>query len=162
MPRRPGPAEPALRRLRVCSTIALVIFVIIVAVITLWPGPPAPDGQNWLREYLRHAHQRGFPQWITLGRIEFGSNVLMFVPLGLFGALSLPRNRWLIVPAAALTAIGIETIQTMALPLRYATTKDVIANTFGALTGYLLAVIIVTFLTRGVHQIRSTPDPALR
>ena len=160
MPRRPAP-EPALRRLRLFSTIALGMFVVIIAVITLWPGPPAADGQRWLREFLRQAHEHGFPLWITFGRIEFGSNVAMFVPIGLFGALSLPWHRWLIVPAAALASIGIETIQAMALPLRYASVKDVIANTVGALSGYLVAAAIVALLHRRAGRARQVlPAPA--
>ena len=43
------------------------------------------------------------------------------------------------MPAAALASAGIETVQAMALPLRYGTVRDVISNTLGALLGYLLA-----------------------
>ncbi|HEY5880222.1 MAG TPA: VanZ family protein [Nakamurella sp.] len=164
MPSRPASAEPTLRRLRIASAIALVTFVGFIAVITLWPGPPAAAGQGWLRDFLRQAHAHGLPRWITFGKIEFGSNILMFVPVGLFGALALPRHRWLIVPAALVASAGIETVQAMALPLRYATVRDVIANTTGALVGYLLAVAIVGYLhrrARRVHPSWPAPIPAL-
>ncbi len=164
MSRRPAPAEPALRRLRIWSAIALVVFVVVVAVITLWPGPPDPDGQLALRAFLEQAHRHGLPLWITFGKIEFGSNVLMFVPIGLFGALALPRHRWLIVLAAMLASAAIETIQAMALPLRYGSLRDVTSNTLGALVGYLLAVAVIALMRRRAERrpATTTPAPAYR
>lgn len=160
MPSRPAAAEPMVRRLRVYSAIALATFGVVIAVITLWPGPPAAYGQSWLRDFLGQAHAHGLPRWITFGKIEFASNIVLFMPVGLFGALMLPRQRWLIVPAAALASVAIETVQAMALPLRYATVRDVIANTVGALVGYLLAVAIVTHLHwRARRQLPIPPEP---
>lgn len=160
MPRRPDPAEPTLRRLRVFAAVALVVFCAVIAVITFWPGPPDPNGQRWLREFLQQAHAQGLPAWITFGKVEFGSNVAMFVPIGLFGALALPRHRWLIVPAALVASAGIETVQAMALPLRYGTARDVISNMLGALLGYLLAMAIVGYLHRRARRAGPYPAPA--
>lgn len=96
----PGPAStPAW--VRVTAAALLVTFCAVVAVITFWPGPPDPDGQRALRAFLEDAHLHGLPLWISFGKVEFGANILMFVPIGFFGALVLPRLRALIVPAAA-------------------------------------------------------------
>ncbi|MFN8197527.1 MAG: VanZ family protein [Nakamurella multipartita] len=161
MPQRPAPAEPSLRRLRLACVAALVAFVLIIAVITMWPGPPAPGGQSWLREYLQRAHAHGLPRWISFGKIEFASNIVMFVPLGLCGALALARHRWLVVPAAALASATIETIQLVALPARYATVRDVVANTTGALIGYLLALATLAYLRRRARARSSVQQPPL-
>ena len=64
----------------------------MVAIITFWPGPPDPDGQQALRTSCATPHLHGLPRWITFDKIEFGANILMFVPIGLFGALALPRR----------------------------------------------------------------------
>lgn len=163
MPSRPARAEPTLRRLRMFSAIALVAFGVIITVITMWPWAPSADGQSWLRDFLRQAHANGLALWITFGKIEFGSNILMFVPIGLFGALALPRRRWLIVPAAMVASAGIESLQAMALPLRYATFRDVISNTLGALLGYLLATAVVAYVHRRAgRQPEFAPAPAYR
>jgi glycopeptide antibiotics resistance protein len=165
MTSRPAPAEPTLRRLRIFSAVALVTIGVIITVITMWPWPPAADGQSWLREYLRQAHANGLARWVTFGRIEFGSNILMFVPIGMFGAFALPRRRWLIVPAAMVASAGIETLQAMALPLRYATFRDVISNTLGALLGFLLATALVAYVHRRAGrqpELRPAPAPAYR
>lgn len=137
-----------MRRLRLVCVAALLTVLAIVTLITMWPFPPAPGGQSWLREYLQRAHAHGLPRWISFGKIEFGSNIVMFVPLGLFGALALARHRWLVVPVAALASAAIETIQLVALPARYATVRDVVANTTGALIGYLLALATLAYLRR--------------
>ncbi len=161
MSSRPAPVEPTLRRLRVWSLVALVVFCLAVAVITFWPGPPDPNGQRWLHGFLERAHAHGLPAWITFGKIEFGSNVLMFVPIGLFGALALPRHRWLIVPAALVASAVIEIVQAMALPLRYGTVRDVVSNTLGALVGFLLATAIIGWLRRRARRgDRSVASPA--
>ena len=154
---RPDSAEPALRRLRVISAVALATFTLIIAFIALWPGPPDPDGQSWLREFLRHGHAYGIPAWITFGRVEFAANVVMFLPVGFCGALALSRRRWLVVPAAAVASAGFETIQAMALPLRYGTVRDVISNTLGALLGYLLAAAVAAAVLRRARRATRTP-----
>ena len=163
MPDPTPPVAPALRRLRLVSAVLLVTFCVVVALITFWPGPPDPDGQRALRDFLRQAYTQGLPTWITFGKIEFGSNILMFVPIGLFGALTLGRARWLIVPAAVAASATIEIIQAARLPERVGTPRDVLANGLGALVGYLLAALIVLCARRRTRRRGTDPaaaDPA--
>jgi len=131
--------DPVLRRIRVASAILLVAFCTVVAVITFWPGPPDPDGQDSLKKFLAQAHADGLPRWFSFGKVEFASNVLMFVPIGLFGALALTGRRWLIVPATFAGSAIIEIVQALTLPGRVGTVRDVIANGLGAIIGYLIA-----------------------
>lgn len=152
MPSRTAADEPALRRLRVWSRILLAIVGVLVVVITLRPGPPDPDGQSALRAFLANAHQHGLPLWISFELIEFSANVVMFLPIGLFGALAFRRARWLVVPTAALLSIGIEVVQAIALPQRFGTVQDVVANTLGALLGYLLACLIIALVRRWTRR----------
>lgn len=83
------------------------------------------------------------------------------VPLGLCAALALARHRWLVVPAAALASATIETIQLVASPARYATVRDVVANTTGALIGYLLALATLAYLRRRARARSSVQQPPL-
>lgn len=130
------------------SGVLLLVVCVIVAVITFRPSPPDPDGQRELLAFLRRAHARGLPEWITLATIEFASNVVMFVPIGFFGALVLARHRWLVVPFAAAASGAIEIFQALRLPERVGSVGDVIANTLGTLIGFLLAWWLVTVLRR--------------
>jgi len=145
-------AEPALRLIRLSSMALLVVVCLVVAFITFSPGPPDPAGQLALREFLYQAHLRGMPFWISFNKIEFGANILMFIPIGLFGALALPRPRWLIVPAAIMGSLAIEITQASGLPERVGTPRDVIANTLGAIIGYLIACLVIWFVDRGARR----------
>jgi VanZ family protein len=165
MPRPTSSSELPLRRLRVVSVVLLVTFCVVVAIITISPGPPDPDGQHALEAFLRNAYPRGLPRWITFGKIESAANVLMFAPIGFFGALALARARWLIVPAAVFASAFIEVFQAIRLPERVGTPRDVIANGLGALLGYLLALVVVTFVRHRMNRQRpaagSTPTDQL-
>ncbi len=136
------------RRLQIWAVCLLLVFCLVVATITFWPGPPDPDGQQALRAFLKQAHLQGLPLWITFGKVEFGANIVMFVPIGFFGALALPRLRWLVVPAAIVASAGIELLQFARLPDRVGTPRDVVANGIGALVGYLLAAGVLLVLRR--------------
>lgn len=163
MARTTRSSELALRRLRVVSAVLLMTFCVVVAIITFWPGPPDPDGQRALKEFLLHAYGRGLPTWITFDKIESAANVLMFTPIGFFGALALARARWLIVPAAVCASAVIETFQALRMPERVGTPKDVIANGLGALLGYLFALAVVAVIrNRAKRRAAAALDPSQR
>lgn len=137
------------RGLRWISVAVLAGFLLAVALITLTPGPPDPEGQRALIAWLARAHRSGLPGWITYDLIESGANVVMFLPLGLFGALALPAGRrWAVVPALVLLTVGIELTQAAGLAGRYASVSDVLANSAGAVLGWLLALLVVRLLHR--------------
>jgi glycopeptide antibiotics resistance protein len=149
--------EPRLRLIRIWSIVLLATVCVVVVFITFSPGPPDPDGQRALRSFLQYAHLHGLPLWISFNKIEFGANIVMFVPIGLFGALALPAPRWLIVPAAIMGSLAIEITQASGLPQRVGTPRDVIANSLGALIGYLAACVIIRSVSRAA-RIRSAHD----
>ena len=156
--------DPVLHRIRVASAILLLTFCSVIAVITFWPGPPDPAGQDALKNFLAQAHANGLPRWISFGKVEFSANVLMFVPIGLFGALALPRKRWRIVPTAFAASAAIEIAQAVSMPDRVGTPWDVISNSLGALLGYLLACWIIRAARhrawlRTIPRVRPTGPP---
>ena len=65
--------------------------------------------------------------------VEFGANVVLFVPLGLLAMVWSPRSRWVHAVAGGLVlSSAIELVQAMARPDRTASWVDVLANTIGA------------------------------
>ncbi len=147
----------------------LVAVVLVVVAIVFWPTAPDIDGQHRLEKWLIRLHSEGLPTWISFNLVEFSANIVMFLPLGLLGALALRRHRWLIILACAAFSGAIETIQSVALPARDGTLKDVLANTCGAALGFLLAVLIWRALGRvgdpslgGLPQARPTEYPTQR
>ena len=80
-----------------------------------------------------------------VAQLEFASNVVLFVPIGLLLALWLPRGRrWLAPVAGVLISFAIEMLQGALLPERYGALSDIIANSLGALLGTLLALIVAS------------------
>jgi glycopeptide antibiotics resistance protein len=76
--------------------------------------------------------------------VERSANVVLFVPLGLFVALLLPRRRWWIAALTGLAVSGaIETAQLLLLPARFATLDDVAMNTTGALLGAAASLLLL-------------------
>ncbi|WP_167133909.1 VanZ family protein [Arthrobacter sedimenti] len=120
------------------------VWLVAVAFIVLWPTPVDHEAAGILRRGLGFLHRHGFPAFITYNVVEFTSNVLMFVPLGLFWFILAPhRWRWWgPVAGFALSAL-IEVTQLVLLPQRFATPYDVLANTTGAMTGTVLAWLLL-------------------
>jgi hypothetical protein len=145
-----GVADPN-RTARLVSRVLLVLVSVVVGWIVLRPGPPDPDGQYALGLFIYHQHKYGLPHWITFSLLEGLSNVVLFVPLGLLGALSLRRHCWSAVLALAALSALIELSQWLLLPDRVASPRDVINNSIGALVGYLLALPIVLRRRRRVR-----------
>ena len=91
----------------------------------------------------RSLHHIGFPSLPGFPATEFVGNIAMFMPLGLLGALLVPRGRWwAVLGALVASSVGIETVQALALPYRTASTHDVLANSLGAAIGVALALLV--------------------
>ncbi len=126
--------------------VTLLAYIVVVLVITLWPSPPDPGANPLLLRLLDWAHGAGLPAAFDLVTLEVVANVVMFVPLGLLLASSarVPRP-WLAVAAGLALSAAIETTQ-IALPGRYPTLQDVVANTAGAALG--AAAVVATRAVR--------------
>ncbi|WP_082462042.1 VanZ family protein [Agromyces sp. Leaf222] len=75
--------------------------------------------------------------------LEFAANIVLFVPFGVLAPIAFPRLRLLTVIALGFaTSIVIELVQ-FAIPSRYPTVSDVIANTLGAAVGCLVVAVVV-------------------
>lgn len=86
---------------------------------------------------------------LSLNRLEFASNIVMFLPLGLLGVLAFPRLRWWLIPIAALVlSAAIELAQLVLISERNASVLDVVANTAGALIGAAAAWALRSLVRR--------------
>lgn len=116
---------------------ALGVYVVAVAVVVLSPVSyrvvvhAIGDG---IRDVLRVSS-------FGSGWIEFGANVVMFVPLGFLLTLLL-RNHWYGVVLALVLSAGVEIAQ-IVIPSRQPSLRDIVANVLGAAVGAALAWIIV-------------------
>lgn len=126
--------------MRLISALFLGAWLIGTLAFTLRAGNPMP-GQvvtdnlipfTTIRFYLANMDT---PFWQS----QAVGNVLLLLPVGLFGPLALPwlGRWWRVLLAAALFSAGIELAQ-LAIPDRSADVDDVLLNALGALLGYFL------------------------
>jgi glycopeptide antibiotics resistance protein len=120
----------------------LALYVGAGLTVVLWPTRVDTTLHGDLLTTLAAWHANGVPTFVNYAFIESGSNVLMFLPLGVLVTLiASARHSW-IAPVVGFTASGAaELAQLLFLPNRVATIEDVVANTAGALIGTLLVVI---------------------
>jgi hypothetical protein len=137
-------------------SILLTVTIIAILLLTLWPDPRDGDGTPLARAIVEALHAAGLPAAITFEAVEFTANIVLFVPFGLFLALTLPRWMWpwAVVLGLAFTLL-VELLQAALLPERFASTSDLVANTAGALIGGLLSLLF----RRGHHR-RRAPENA--
>jgi len=130
---RSGRLETSLLKL------AYLVYLVAVGVLVFQPtGGQASGSVLWVSHLLHSWHT---PVWLWRPvSVEWGLNVLMFVPLSLLGSSFRPGWTWRDWAGVGFVASGlIELVQLVLLPDRVASFGDVVANTLGALLGALLA-----------------------
>lgn len=147
MPRR-WERQPGVRWLRLVA----VVYAVLVVAVTLLPMRWDP----WLRSYPNDDYH---PELMPLrgdGTNVIGSgdpmhmlaehvgNVLLFVPFGFLLPLLVPRlNRfWRVVSLGAATSLCIEATQVAMPGIHRADVNDLILNTVGVGSGWLLLVTL--------------------
>lgn len=114
----------------------LAAYLVVLALIALWPSPVDAGARPVLG-----AITRTLP-WATYARIEFGANILLFVPLGMLLATILPMSRYLVLPLSVVSTVAIESAQALLLSRRVPSVLDIIANVTGASVGLIVVVVL--------------------
>jgi glycopeptide antibiotics resistance protein len=137
-----GFASPSRPRIATVAAL-LVVYFAVVLLTTLTPSPVDKPYSGTITRVLRELHALGVPHWLGYAQIEFTSNVLLFLPLGLLAALVLPpRDWWLVAVLAPAFSSILEAAQAVFLPERYPSAADVIANGVGGAIGAALALLL--------------------
>ncbi|VXB72833.1 VanZ like family protein [Microbacterium sp. 8M] len=136
----PSTAAPGQPRLR-WALPWLIVYAVALLLIAFWPQH-VDKGMGWFLKALTH-----HIPLLTYDRIEFGSNIVLFVPLGILLAILMPRRRYLVMPIGFVVSLAIESAQGVLLAGRTASLADLIANTAGACIG-LFAVEVIDWVAR--------------
>ncbi|WP_258724167.1 VanZ family protein [Cellulomonas sp. NS3] len=129
-------------RTRHLTRAALVVWLLLVAWITLTPDLADNDALGKVKVITQWLTARGIP--VTYAGVEAGANVVMFGPFGvLVGLLVRPARAWWarVVAGGLVLSAGIETAQLLFLPTRVPTVQDVVMNTLGAALGVVVLVV---------------------
>ncbi|MGW0138546.1 VanZ family protein [Streptomyces calvus] len=150
----PRPLPLPLRLLAmVCAFAVMVVFAVVLARLTLQPSPASEalthtnlrPGRS-LRAYLDQPALRDAVR-------QIGGNILLGVPFGVLAPVVAPRTRGFlrVLVLTAVVMLLVEVAQGLLVTGRAFDIDDVILNTGGALTGYLL---VGRRLGRTVHARR--------
>lgn len=133
-------------RLALTARIVLVPYAIAVLLLTWLPADEAGKVTGIVAVFARLVALWGVPFEAAYAVLEFAANIALFVPLGVLLVAGWRRiPAWTIVAVGAAASTVIELVQ-LALPSRYSTLSDVIANTLGTAVGLVIAR---AFLRRG-------------
>lgn len=139
---------------RVTGVAGLALTAAAIGFVTLASAEPGSFHgplARFVRETLSNLHPA-----LELSKAQFGfaANVVMFVPLGFFLALVLPRGKiGLAFAAAPMVSAVIESVQFF-LPTRGTQFEDVLANSVGGWIGTALAwglTLLVAFAGGSRH-----------
>lgn len=148
------------RRHPVLSTLT-VAYLALVGFVTLGPRPFDGATESFVYRMIDVFARSEATEWITYDRLEYGANIAMFVPIGVFFLLLLGRRRWwLAVLVAAALTVGIETVQLL-IPGRVSDSRDLVANTTGAVAGVVLGLLLTAGRARRL-QTAARRRPALQ
>ncbi len=130
---------------------ALCAYGVAAAALLLSPLNPS----RVIDELMVFVHTTmGLPS-VRQGWVEFGANVLLFVPVGLLVAM-LFRRWWVGLFMSVALSAGVELVQ-MLLPARVASPRDVLANALGGAIGSLAALVVIC-----VRNARTNRTPLLQ
>lgn len=119
---------------------AAAVYLAALGLIAFWPTPVDAPARGHLGIVFRWLHAHGVPQSLGYDFLEFTSNIVLFLPLGLL--LGWRVRNWAAALLLAVTcSVLIEWGQAVLLPARYPSWLDVLANTTGALLGLGLCAL---------------------
>jgi glycopeptide antibiotics resistance protein len=130
------------------------LYALALAAIGAWPTHVDKNidlvdtrPAQWVLDQLNLTNQQGYDL------IEFGANILLFVPFGLLVCALRPGwSRLTVVMVGALASATIEILQAVARPGRTADVRDVVANTLGAALGGLVYAAARQIARRGASD----------
>jgi glycopeptide antibiotics resistance protein len=123
-------------------------YLVVLALIVFLPAREAGRLTGVVGWLALQVGKLGIPVDPAYVVLEFTANIVLFLPFGLLATIAYPRLRPVLVIAIGFaSSVVIELVQ-LAIPSRYATVSDVIANTVGAAIGCLAAVAVARSATQ--------------
>ena len=118
----------------------LASYLLLSALVAFWLIPIDKALAPKLVLLIERAQKHGVPAWLGYDQIQFGANILFFIPLTFLLACLVGRHFWGLAALLGLAAsVAVEFVQGEFLTERFSSVADVAANATGSVIGALLA-----------------------
>ena len=127
------------------TRLGLVAYLAVLISASLWPTPVDGGGFVWFitSNILKFCRGISWLNWIQYNQLEALANVALYIPLGAFLVLLLPRLPVLVLCLTPLLVSSVaEGLQRFFLPERYSTLDDVLHNALGGFIGVVISASI--------------------
>lgn len=136
-----------MRRTSVKLGIIAIASLVLVGVATLGPFGIKGAIHDTLDSAVALLNQIPGLDWVTFGMLEFGANIVLFMPIGACLLFFVGGRRWwLAVILGALLSVAIEAAQ-LVLP-GVPALRDVLSNSLGTMLGALLGLLVSSIAAR--------------
>ncbi len=122
--------------------LSVLLFLTLMPILTSLPHLSLSSGGMYMLPFDDLLKSRGPAE------LQIFLNVLLFVPFGFFLSLIKKPNIFKITMITLLTSLSIELIQPLLNSYRISDVTDVITNTLGGITGFLLFLLLRPFLKK--------------
>ena len=109
-------------------------YLVALAMVAFWPTPVDRPVSGSLGTAIGWLHEHGVPTFIGYNQVEFGANILLFLPFGYLAAVWTKKWPQALVAGFAASCL-IEFGQALLLPNRFSSLLDIVANTMGVALG---------------------------
>jgi len=136
-------------------------YLAVLASASLWPTPVDGGGVVWFitSKILMFCRSISWLKWIQYNQLETMANVALYIPLGAFLVLLLPRVPVLLLCITPLLVSAVaEGLQRWFLPERYSTLDDVLHNSLGGFIGVVISVSIRLLMRRRAKARSASQD----
>lgn len=138
----------------------LAAYFVALAAIGYWPTPVDEPAWEVLETFFNWAHRHGAPHWFGYKLLEAGANVLLFIPVGALCVAAFRRNSWLQNAAiGVLVSASMELGQFLFLDRRDPSSRDLLTNAIGTVTGIVLAYALTWWFKRRQAQRSMRAEP---
>jgi len=143
------------------SGLAFSGYLIVLGSASLWPTPVDGGGVVWFitSKILIFCHNISWLKWIQYNQLETLANIALYIPLGAFLVLLLPRVPvWILCVTPLVVSALAEGLQRWFLPQRYSTIDDVLHNSLGGFIGVIISVSIRQLMRRRAKARSASQD----
>lgn len=141
-------------------SITTLAYLGLVGWMTLGPQPNSALFRAGAHLAIRVLDRLGLEGSYSQSQLEFGANIAMFVPIGLFFCLLFGARRWWLALIVAMWMTCAIEVTQLLIPGRVFDVRDLVSNSIGAIIGIGVVLLASIGSRRGARSATSATSAA--